>query len=207
MNFGWTVLGWDDFLTRLPRPAARGPVVVAVTGHGSSGKTTLSARLEASLPGVGVLHTDDLAWYQGVFSWDALLLTDVLPVVWAGAALNYRPPQWQARNRPGAVELPGCLDYLVIEGVGASQPSVRAAIDVVIWVETDEPTRLARHAVRVGAGEISPSGHRRWMVEENTHMTEHQPWRTATMLVYGGDSIPHDRTHDVVVAARYPSGL
>ena len=101
MNFGWTVVSWDDFLTGLPRPATPGPVVIAVTGHGSSGKTTLSARLGASLASVGVLHTDDLAWYQGVFFWDSLLLADVLPVVRAGRALSYRPPQWKVRNRPG----------------------------------------------------------------------------------------------------------
>ena len=205
MNFGWAVLGWQDFLARLPRPAPTGPVVVAITGHSSSGKTTLSGRLGSSLPGAGVLHTDDLAWHQGVFAWDRLLLTDVLPVVRAGRPLSYRPPQWVARNRPGAIELPGGLDYLLVEGVGASQPSVRTEFDVVIWVETDEPTRLARDGVRVAEGEISPTGFTRWMAEENAHLTATQPWREATILVYGGDSIPHDRSHEVVVAGRYPS--
>lgn len=204
MNFGWTVLGWADFLARLPPPAGSGPIVVAVTGHSSSGKTTLGDRLGASLPGVGVLHTDDIAWHQGVFAWDSLLLTDVLPVVRSGQALRYRPPQWEARHRPGAVELPGGLSYLVIEGVGASQPSVRAELDVVIWVETDEPTRMARDEVRIAAGETTPSGFTRWMAEENAHLVETQPWRTATLLVYGGDSIPYDRSTEIVVAGRYP---
>ena len=125
-------------------PADRRPAIVAVNGHSSSGKTTLAGRLAAALPAAAVLHTDDLAWHQGVFAWDELLLDDVLPVVRAGEPLDYRPPAWEARSRPGSITLPGGLAFLIVEGVGASQASVRAAYDVVIWVETDEPTRLAR---------------------------------------------------------------
>ena len=106
----------------------------------------------AALPAAAVLHTDDLAWHHGVFAWDELLLDAVLPVVRAGEPLDYRPPAWQARSRPGSITLPGGLAFLVIEGVGASQASVRAAYDVVIWVETDEPTRLARDLPRLPPG-------------------------------------------------------
>ncbi len=105
-----------------------------------------------------MLHTDDIAWHQGVFAWDALLINDVLPVVRSGRRLRYRPPAWEQRQREGAVELAGELNFLIIEGVGASQPSVRDELDVIIWVETDEPTRAARDAMRIAAGETTPSG-------------------------------------------------
>jgi hypothetical protein len=87
---------------------------------------------------------------------------------------------------------------LLVEGVGASQPSVRAAYDLVIWVETDEPTRLARDAPRLAAGEISAASYANWMVEENAYTTRERPWQHADLIVYGGDSIPHDTT-DVVL--------
>ena len=74
-----------------------------------------------------MLHTDDLAWHQGVFAWDVLLLEDVLPVVRSGVPLEYRPPQWVARSRAGSITLPGDLEFLLVEGVGASQPSLRSA--------------------------------------------------------------------------------
>ena len=91
---------------------------------------------------------------------------------------------------------------MIIEGVGASQPSVRRELDLVIWVETDEPTRSARDAVRIAAGEVTPSGYLRWMAEENAYVVQHRPWLDADFLINGGDSIDHDRKTEVVFARR-----
>ena len=79
-------------------------------------KTTLAGRLAARLPAAAVLHTDDLAWHQGVFTWDRLLRDDVLPVIRAGRELGYRPPQWQARSRTGSITLPASLTHLLVGG-------------------------------------------------------------------------------------------
>lgn len=181
---------------------AERPTVVAVNGHSSSGKTTLAGRLAAALPDAAVLHTDDLARDEGVFAWDLPLRDDVLPVVRAGEPLDHPPPRWwQARGLTGSVTLPGSLTYLVVEGVGASQASVRDAYDLVIWVETDEPTRLARDLVRLAAGEMSsPGAYAGWMAEENAYTTAERPWEHADLLVSGGESIPHDPTTQVVLA-------
>jgi hypothetical protein len=186
--FNWQALpltdlaGQIDQLSRAARPA-----VIGLNGHSSSGKTTLARELGTVLDG-GAVHTDDLAWYEGVFSWDRLLINDVLPVVRAGAALSFRPPAWLARGREGAIELPGDLQYLILEGVGATQASVRAELAVAIWVETDEPTRLARDAERVAAGEISTTSHEGWMAEENAYVTAHRPWEDADLVINGGDN-------------------
>ena len=72
------------------------PAIVAVNGNSSSGKTSLSRRVAGVLPQCAVLHTDDLAWHHGVFSWDELLINDVLPALRDGRALDYRPPAWIA---------------------------------------------------------------------------------------------------------------
>ena len=159
------------------------PMIIAVDGHSSSGKTTLAGRLAAALPAAAVLHTDDLAWHQGVFAWDELLLTSVLPVVRSEAPLDFRPPQWVARSRPGSITLPGNLEYLLIEGVGASQPSLRSAYAMIIWVETDEPTRLARDQIRLAAGEMTPADYASWMTEENAYTTSQRPWEHADLLI------------------------
>ena len=146
-----------------------------------------------------MLHTDDLAWHHGVFSWDRLLIDDVLPVVRSGHALSYRPPAWLVRGREGAIELPGDLHYLILEGVGATQRSVRAELAVAIWVDTDEPTRLARDAERVAAGEISAASYAGWMAEENAYVTRHRPWQDADIVINGGDT-HRDRDSQVVIA-------
>ena len=141
------------------------PMIIAVDGHSSSGKTTLSRRLGDAVADAAVLHTDDLAWHHGVFSWDELLRDGVLPVVRAGKPLDYRPPQWQARGRTDSITLPGELAVLFVEGVGASQSSLRAEYDLVIWVESEEPTRFARDRVRLAAGEMSEDDFTSWMAD------------------------------------------
>jgi hypothetical protein len=197
----WRVIGLDDLARLIVEGCGPDrPAVVAVNGHSSSGKTTLAGQLATRLPAAAVLHTDDVAWHQGVFAWDVLLRHDVLPRVRAGEPLDYRPPQWQARSRPGSIRLPGLLRFLVVEGVGASQEPVRDLLDSVIWVETDEPTRLARDLPRLAAGEMSPADYASWMAEENAYVTRERPWEHADLLVYGGDSIPHDPSAEVVIA-------
>ena len=66
---------------------------------------------------------------------------------------------------------------------------------MIIWVETDEPTRLARDVVRIEAGEASAAGYVRWMAEENAYTTHERPWEHADLLVSGGDSIAHEPRH------------
>ena len=201
----WSAVGLDA-LAGAVRHAA-GPVrpaVVGVDGHSSSGKSTLAPRLADALTSTGapaaVLHTDDLAWHHGVFAWDVTLREHVLPEVRAGRPLAHRPPGWVARDREGAVELPGDLAFLVVEGVGAGQPSVADLLDVVVWVETDEPTRLARDLVRVAAGETTPEDYASWMAEENAYVTAARPWEQATLVVNGSGSIDHDPATEVVLA-------
>lgn len=205
MIFNWTVTPLVDLARQVAeRGGTQQPAVVGIDGQSSSGKTTLATQLAGLLPGSSVLHTDDLAWHHGVFSWDRLLIDDVLPVVRSGAALSYRPPAWQGRGRPGAVELPGSLRWLVVEGVGASQPSVRGDLDVVLWVETDQPTRLARDAARVAAGEISADSYRGWMAEEYAYVVAHHPWEQADLIIDGREEARYDRSSEIVVAERWP---
>jgi uridine kinase len=145
-----------------------------------------------------VLHTDDLAWYHGVLSWDALLINDVMPVLRSRRPLNYRPPAWIARGRDGAIAIDGDRDFVIIEGVGAGQASVRSQLDVIIWVETPQSVRDSRDAVRVAAGEISAASYAGWMAEENAYMAAEQPWRHADLIVDGSGTLDHDHKTEVV---------
>src|SRR3954452_4434327 len=69
-----------DMLMRLghERHAGHGPVVVAVDGRSSSGKTTLASRLRDVVAGSTVVHTDDIAWWHSRFGWDDLLVNGIL---------------------------------------------------------------------------------------------------------------------------------
>jgi uridine kinase len=177
---------------------------VAINGHSSSGKTSLSRRLADALPQCSVLHTDDIAWHHGVFSWDELLINDVLPVVRDRRALNYRPPAWVARCRDGAITLDGDRDFVIIEGVGASQASVRPQLGVSIWVETPQLVRDSRDTARLAAGEISATSYASWMAEENAHLAAERPWQHADLIVDGSGSIHHDRQTEIVLRVAQP---
>lgn len=161
------------------------PVLVAVNGPSSSGKTTFAARLTALLPRPAVVHTDDLAWHHGVLDWDSLLVTGIVRPVRAGRAVSYRPPAWDARQRPGAIEVPAGISHLVVEGVGVGRASLHDEFDLRIWVDTPRTTRLARDRVRVEAGEMSPTDYASWMAEEDAHFAADQPWERADLVVDG----------------------
>ena len=75
MKLDWSVRPLDDLAQQIRSRATVKPAIIAVNGHSSSGKTTLARRLAAALDSCDVLHTDDIAWHQGVFAWDALLIT------------------------------------------------------------------------------------------------------------------------------------
>jgi hypothetical protein len=83
--------------------ADRGPVVLAVDGRSSSGKTTLAARLQEVVAGSVVVHTDDIAWWHSRFGWVGLLIGGILAPARAGRPVCYRPPRWDERQRPGAI--------------------------------------------------------------------------------------------------------
>ena len=142
-----------------------------------------------------MLHTDDLAWHHGVFAWDELLRDAVLPVVRAGEPLDYRPPQWQARSRPGSITLPGGLAFLVVEGVGASQASVRDRVrrGHLGGDRRADPAGPGPPSAG-GRGDVDTADYASWMAEENAYITRERPWEHADLLVNGGDSIPHDLT-------------
>jgi uridine kinase len=165
------------------------PAIVAINGHSSSGKSSLARRLADTLPDCSVLHADDLAWHHGVFSWDDLLINDVLPALGTRRALQYRPPAWVSRGREGAITIDNDRNFVIIEGVGSSQESVRPELDVIIWVETPQSVRESRDAARVAAGEISATSYANWMAEENAYMTAERPWEHADLIVDGNASL------------------
>ena len=186
-------LGVTELAQRLPQPSTEVPVLVAVNGRSSSGKTSLSARLAAALTRAAVVHTDDLAWHHAVLAWDDLLVDGVLTPVRAGRAVHFRPPAWEARGRSGAVEVPTGSTHLLVEGVGVGRAGLHAQFDVRLWVETPRPLRQARDEVRLAAGEMSADSYAGWMAAEDAHFAADRPWERADVVVDGSAGGGTDR--------------
>lgn len=169
------------------RNTGPGPVVLAIDGRSSSGKTTLAGRLGKAVTGAAVVHTDDIAWWHSRFGWADLLIDGVLDPARAGLAVSHRPPAWRERQRQGAIEVPVGCPLLIIEGVGASRRESASLTDVAIWVQADEAEAERRSLARVGRPEQSPTMQhlRDWMAEEVPFLAERRPWEHADLIVCG----------------------
>lgn len=178
------------------------PVVLAVDGRSSSGKTTLVARLQAVVARSAVVHTDDIAWWHSRFGWADLLIGGILAPARAGRPVSYRPPRWDERQRPGAIEVPADCSLLIIEGVGAARRESAHLTDATIWVQADEQETEQRNLARVGqpGGPATVQLLRDWMAEEVPFLAGQQPWEHADLIACGTPRITFDPETDLVVA-------
>jgi hypothetical protein len=141
------IAGFTD-RTRL---AAERPLIVAVDGRSSSGKTTLASRVAEAVPASVVVHTDDIAWFHSRFGW-ADLAEHLLEKVRTRDALSFRPPAWIERGREGAIVVPRGIQLLLLEGVGSSRQELAHLLDARLWVQTDQTEIDRRNDARRGRG-------------------------------------------------------
>jgi hypothetical protein len=147
-----------------------------------------------------VVHTDDTAWWHSFFGWADLLASGVLEPIHRGQAVAFRPPAWDERGRPGAIELPADASLVIVEGVGASRREIAHLLDAAVWVQSDLGAIERRNAARVAASETSASVVARWMQEEFAFVAEQRPWERALAVVAGTQELPHDPATEVVLA-------
>lgn len=178
------------------------PIVLAVDGRSSSGKTTLAARLQDAVPGSAVVHTDDIAWWHSRFGWADLLIDGILTPARAGRPVSYRPPRWDERQRPGAIEVPADCPLLIIEGVGAARRESAHLTDSAIWVQADERETERRNLARVGQPGGSPTVQhmRDWMAEEIPFLASQRSWERASLIACGTPQILFDPATELVIA-------
>jgi len=180
------------------RPVRR-PLIVAIDGRSSSGKTTLAKRIARVIPCTTVVHTDDIAWYHSRFGWPDLARR-VLEAVEPGASLSFRPPAWDERHREGAIVVPTGTRVLVLEGVGASREELADLLDARLWVQADRTAGEQRNEARIAAGETTSDGVAGWMAEELPFIAARRPWEHADLIVAGTPTLPHDPDNEIVVA-------
>ncbi|WP_148308026.1 uridine kinase family protein [Actinoplanes friuliensis] len=199
----WRVATTDEVLTRVRQavgePADR-PPVLAVDGRSAGGKTTFARRLAAAWPGATVIHTDDIAWNQAVLDWTTLLVDGVLTPLREGRAVSYRPPQWDARGREGAIEVSHDCTLVIVEGVGSGRRELEPHLDAVVWVETSQEETERRDAVRIAAGETTEELYALWMAEENPFVDDQKTWERAAFLVSGVPALPHNPETEFLIS-------
>ena len=183
-----------------PRERAAGrPMIVAVDGRSSGGKTTLAARMQGAVNGSALVHTDDIAWAHSRFGWADLLVDGILEPVRRGAAVSFRPPGWDEPGWEGAIEIPAGGPLLLVEGVGSGRRELAGLIDALVWVQSDAEQARRRDLGRVGTpgGPVSVQAIQDWADEEIPFVAADRAWERADLIVCGTPQLPHDpRDHE-----------
>jgi hypothetical protein len=196
----WRVRRIDDVLRELFCDLTGGPALLAVDGRSGSGKTTVAERIVARVPGGAIVHTDDVAWYHAMFDWADLITDGVLAPLRRGEAVAFRPPPWDARDRPGAVTVPAGRPLVVVEGVGIARRDLAPFFDASVWVQADRAPARVRGVARDGGGPEQETFWDEWEAEERPFLAADRPWDRADVVVDGTPVLPHDPSTELVVA-------
>ncbi|MFD1662464.1 uridine kinase [Streptomyces caeni] len=137
--------------SRLRRlPPSCGPVrLVAVDGYAGSGKSTFAGQLATALGDAPVLHLDDIATHEELFSWTRRLLREVIEPLGRGESARYRPYDWRARDLGHPRTLPPA-PVILAEGVGTGRRELRAHLAHLLWMDLPRDDAWARGRARDG---------------------------------------------------------
>jgi hypothetical protein len=182
----WQVMPTSDlvrFVFDADRARDGRPWILAVDGRSGSGKSTIANLFHRFVPTSAVVHTDDVAWHHSFFDWSDLLAEGILKPLRNGKAVSYRPPGWDKRGRPGAIDVAAGLDLIVVEGVGASRTELMPWIDRALWVQSDLEEAERRGIARDGGAEAAKNFWREWGAQEFDFLERQRPWERATVIV------------------------
>ena len=197
----WRVRPIDDVLCDLG-PGGPRPFLVAVDGRSAGGKTSAATAIAARVPGAVVVHTDDIAWYHAMFDWSALITEGVLAPLRRGEPVAFRPPEYDARGRPGAVTVPAACPLVAVEGVGIGRRDLARWFDALVWVQSDRAVARQRGRVRDGDGPAERAFWDEWEAEERPYLAAERPWERADVVVAGAPEVAYDPATELVVADR-----
>jgi hypothetical protein len=132
-------------------------------------------------------------------------VSGVLEPARRGDEVRFRPPAWDARDRPGAIEVPARAPLVVVEGVGASRRALAAYLDAAIWVQSDLREARRRGIERDGGDKSAADFWEEWDREEVPFLAADRPWERADVVVCGTPELTgvvHDPAAEVVVGSR-----
>jgi uridine kinase len=176
----------DLLATRLRTlPPSCGPVrLIAVDGHAGSGKSTFAGRLAEALGGAPVVHTDDLATHDELFSWSGRFREQVLAPLFRGERARYGVYDWVRREFTGEREL-APAPVVVVEGVGAGRRALRPYLACLLWMELPDEDSWERGQLRDGPELSGFWGG--WIPAERAHFAADPSRPYADLLVHQGE--------------------
>ena len=146
--------GWQE--------AVPGVLVLAIDGHGGSGKSTIAAAV-ARATGAALVHTDDFftgaspepgtRWpMESYYEWRRLRMQALEPLR-AGRPASFRRFDWEAGSGLDGVVTVDPASLIVVEGVFSASPELAGQVDRAVFVDTPEPERMRRLRGRIAPEE------------------------------------------------------
>lgn len=121
-----------------------GVKLVAIDGHGGSGKSSLAKLLSKKLD-AQIIHTDDFAGWDNPTDWWPLVIERVFEPIKNGAkVLNYPRSKWWEDHHPEPVENQPVTPIIILEGVTALRTEFRPYISYAIYVDTPREVCIQR---------------------------------------------------------------
>ncbi|WP_156953110.1 uridine kinase [Deinococcus frigens] len=185
----------EELVSRLVALPMR-PAVVAIEGHGSSGKSALAQQLSAQLDAVIVTGDDfyrvmpeeeraALTPEQGyrLYFDDERMRDEAIVPLKTGRPASYRRYGWEHGGGLGAlVELPA-RPFVIVERTYVTRPELRPLYDFVVYVKTPPGLRQARITARRWPSE--PAWPERWAAAELWFYRQEHPEDYADIIVSG----------------------
>jgi uridine kinase len=165
------------------REGAPGMLVLAIDGHGGSGKSTIAAAV-AGATGAALVHTDDFFRsadaaqgerrpLQSYYDWQRLRAQALEPLR-ARRGASFRRFDWDLGSG--------------LDGVFSASPELADQVDRAVFVDTPEPERLRRLRGRVAPEEWDDE----WLRAEQAYFRLIRPPSSFDLIVpgtFGGGAV------------------
>jgi uridine kinase len=163
-------------------------VIVAISGHGGSGKTTLAAKLaeEFDVTNDQIVHIDALhaANYMQIKDiyqqHDWKTLADLLTRARSDERLNYPTRDWKGNAGNVDVTRPRVV---IVEGIRLIRPDLMPLFDVTVWIDCPAETAAARAIERNreqgDSDEEINLWYTKWVPEAKRYEADAQPHKIA----------------------------
>ena len=132
---------------------AKSHVIVAVSGFGGSGKTTVAEKIKNHFPDSTCIQLDNFLinrgrgeGWAGGYDWQRF--EQVLTDVQAGKDLHYKFYDWHKDALSDGYIDQKLPSLVIVEGVRILQPDLRAYYDLSIWIDVDLDTATKRGQAR-----------------------------------------------------------
>ena len=120
--------------------SAKRSVIVAISGFGGAGKSTLAAALAEGVD-AEVVSTDDFSLAQQrerCPDWATIdrhrLVREVLDPARSGSPISYQPYDWP-NDRLGEPRAVRPSQLLLVEGIGLIHPDTLSFFDLAVWID------------------------------------------------------------------------